>query len=118
MHSVCCTQLMDLHVFTVPSAPVNVTVERADPHRLKVLWCVPLTPNGPRDSLRYEIKWTKKQDSTVSTGKVEVLPNITRGSTSSGRYNYHVDNLRANTTYTIQVKISAHKQCTYFKNCN
>ena len=82
-----------------------MTVKQADPHRLKVLWNSPLTPNGPLESLKYEIKWTEKRDSTVSTGNVEVLANNTRGSNRSGRYNYYVENLKANTTYTIQVRV-------------
>ncbi len=82
---------------------MKVRVSRADPHHLHVRWAAPHTPNGPRASLAYEIRWTKTEASTVSTGTVVVQRNETRGSASSGRYNYYVDNLEANTTYTIHV---------------
>ncbi len=101
---------------TVPSAPENVSVSPVDPHRLLVHWTAPRTPNGPPDSLRYVIRWTKTQDSTVSTGKVVVRqPNSTGASTpstgtntgtstSNGQLSYYVGNLEANTTYTIHVR--------------
>ena len=95
--------LQFLHVFAVPSAPVNVSVRQADPHRFKVLWEAPLTPNGPVNQIKYKIIWEKRQGTTISTGNVVVLPNNTRGSINSGHFNYFIGNLLANNTYTIQV---------------